>query len=366
MITPTQQRQPARQSARQSAPPPSETDHGAASQARRQGAIKAGLRQHNPNDISMFVSASPINNLRPSQKNPRRLTIDSAQVTDAVVEMLQPKSDEDNEQWLERINLFASKRKTEKEFWRGLVTLAGSIKSSGLVQPIVTDSVGTIIAGERRWLASRIAGLDTCPTLICPATNPTAREVLAFVENEHRQNLKPVEVVFGARQIADTLLGGCGQANQDMLTASHFMAVTGSGRSTCAYYAAFARLDNDDPLLDAFLADPPSSLKAAYAAASARNRELEQGTAKLMTELGVTENIPTPPKTASVTVPVHSGMRNLLSWLGKQAPVNPVTSQVLEALVGDWDNVDTKERRARLAEAFRHIADAMADETSED
>jgi len=78
-----------------------------------------------------------------------------------------------------------------------LQSLADSIKSQGLIQPIVVtpDSKGgyTIIAGERRWRASRLAGLGTVPVAILDEVDDRRLLELALVENLQRSDLNPIE-----------------------------------------------------------------------------------------------------------------------------------------------------------------------------
>ena len=74
--------------------------------------------------------------------------------------------------------------------------LADSIRAQGLVQPIVVRPVGDgryeIIAGERRWRASKLVGLDTIPALVrdVPDRNAIA---MALIENIQREDLNPME-----------------------------------------------------------------------------------------------------------------------------------------------------------------------------
>lgn len=77
-----------------------------------------------------------------------------------------------------------------------LATLAASVRSSGLVQPIVVRRTGDgyeIIAGERRWRAAREAGLVAIPALVRDADERERLE-LALVENVVREELNPIEV----------------------------------------------------------------------------------------------------------------------------------------------------------------------------
>ena len=73
--------------------------------------------------------------------------------------------------------------------------LAASIKSSGVIQPIIVRRMGgsyQLIAGERRWRAARQAGLDRIPALVREATDAQSIE-LALVENLLREDLNPIE-----------------------------------------------------------------------------------------------------------------------------------------------------------------------------
>jgi ParB family transcriptional regulator, chromosome partitioning protein len=79
-----------------------------------------------------------------------------------------------------------------------LEELAASIRAQGLMQPIVvrllpgSESRYEIIAGERRWRASRMAGLDAIPVLIRNVPDDAAI-AMALIENIQRENLNPME-----------------------------------------------------------------------------------------------------------------------------------------------------------------------------
>jgi ParB family chromosome partitioning protein len=77
-----------------------------------------------------------------------------------------------------------------------LEELAASIKSVGVLQPIVVRSAPggryQVIAGERRWQASRIAGLTTIPALARQVSNEQAME-MTIIENLQREDLNPME-----------------------------------------------------------------------------------------------------------------------------------------------------------------------------
>ena len=88
-----------------------------------------------------------------------------------------------------------------------LSQLAASITENGLLQPIAVRprKVGrgyVIIAGERRWRAARLAGLDEVPVLIKDVTDEQAA-ALALIENLQREDLDPIEVAEGCKQLID-------------------------------------------------------------------------------------------------------------------------------------------------------------------
>ena len=85
-----------------------------------------------------------------------------------------------------------------------LAELASSIAEHGLIQPIaVRPKVSggyLIVAGERRWRASRMAGLTEVPVIVKDVTDEQAME-LALVENLQREDLDPVEEAAGIREL---------------------------------------------------------------------------------------------------------------------------------------------------------------------
>lgn len=88
-----------------------------------------------------------------------------------------------------------------------LSELANSIAQHGLIQPIVVkpnlDGRYSIIAGERRWRASRMAGLTEVPVVIKEADEQTLMEI-ALIENLQREDLNAVEEALGYRSLIDT------------------------------------------------------------------------------------------------------------------------------------------------------------------
>ena len=91
-----------------------------------------------------------------------------------------------------------------------LQTLADSIKLQGIMQPILVRQINSesaadqyeIIAGERRWRASQIAGIDTVPVLVREIADESAL-AMALIENIQRENLNPLEEAQGIKRLID-------------------------------------------------------------------------------------------------------------------------------------------------------------------
>src|SRR5690606_27977398 len=87
-----------------------------------------------------------------------------------------------------------------------LEELAESIKVQGVMQPIVVRSIGEgryeIIAGERRWRATQLAGLDRIPAVIRDVPDEAAI-AMALIENIQRENLNPIEEAVALKRLQD-------------------------------------------------------------------------------------------------------------------------------------------------------------------
>ena len=89
-----------------------------------------------------------------------------------------------------------------------LEALAGSVRERGLLQPVLVRPVagGTyeLVAGERRWRAAKIAGLETIPALIRDRDDAEALEA-ALIENMAREDLNPVEEARACAALVEEL-----------------------------------------------------------------------------------------------------------------------------------------------------------------
>ena len=113
--------------------------------------------------------------------------------------------------------------------------LASSIKTLGVIQPVTLNREKgggyTIISGERRWRASKLAGLETIPAYVREVDDQGMHE-MALVENIQRQDLNPMEVAMSLQRLVEE----CG-LTQDMLSER-----VGKKRSTVANYMRLLKL----------------------------------------------------------------------------------------------------------------------------
>ena len=86
-----------------------------------------------------------------------------------------------------------------------ILELSDSIKEHGVIQPLVVRTIGDkyeIIAGERRYKASVLAGKETVPVIIKNLNDKDSAEI-ALIENIQRKNLTPIEEALSYKKILD-------------------------------------------------------------------------------------------------------------------------------------------------------------------
>lgn len=118
-----------------------------------------------------------------------------------------------------------------------LVQLAESIRQHGIIQPIIVkknNNSYTIIAGERRWRAAKLAGLNRVPVLIKDFTQKQVMEI-ALIENLQREDLNPIEE-------ADAYMN---LMNEYDLTQEQIAETIGKSRSAIANSLRLLGLSND-------------------------------------------------------------------------------------------------------------------------
>ena len=140
--------------------------------------------------------------------------------------------------------------------------LADSIKENGIIQPIIVQRKGTgyrIVAGERRWRASRIAGLKVIPAIVRDLTDTQTMEQ-ALIENLQREDLNPLEEAFAM----DNLL------KNHKMTQEQLAKKLGKPRATIANTV---RLMNIDESLQDFIRNGDLSAGHAKALLSLKDKE---------------------------------------------------------------------------------------------
>lgn len=116
-----------------------------------------------------------------------------------------------------------------------LEELAESIKEYGLIQPIVVtpkEGYYSIVAGERRWRASKIAGIKEIPAII-REDNKRVNSEISLIENMQREDLNPYEKALGIK----TLIDSYGLSQEEVAKK------LGKGRSTIANWVRVLNLE---------------------------------------------------------------------------------------------------------------------------
>ncbi len=160
--------------------------------------------------------------------------------------------------------------------------LADSIKEHGLIQPlIVTPAAGStaddlrfqLIAGERRWAAARIAGLERVPVIVRGAT-PQEMLELALVENIQRADLNPLEEASAYKQLMDDF----------GMTQEQVAAKVGKDRVTVANALRLLKLPKD---IQVAIADESISEGHARAILTVLDEKQQNRLLRSVTELGL-------------------------------------------------------------------------------
>lgn len=298
----------------------------------------------------------------PSSLNPRRRSLDQAGVTPETISRMAIKDGESKETWLDRANNFI-KTLDEKhqQVWSDLFDLASSILFQGLLQPIIVNSKHIIVAGERRWTASQLAG-KTHSRVIVREFSELEEVVFRLAENLRRSDLSVAETVSGLRSVVAMAFGPCAPDN-DKITIYEISALTGAGRTTAAYYRAFCRLPDDDPVLDSILDGDYSNIKAAYAEAASRVRYLldpKQSTdateasstpESLSSELGKTESKAKAPE-AKIKLQIRPSMNRLINVFATLDGIPDNVSSEITELSSRWPEATDKEKTDILTQAL--------------
>ena len=123
----------------------------------------------------------------------------------------------------------------DEESLRGLMR---SIQEKGVIQPVSVNRSGEgyhLIAGERRWRAARMAGMETIPAIVHEIDSTEELMELSLIENIQREDLNPIEEAQGYRELMDTCL----------LTQEEIARKVGRDRSTIANTVRLLKLPDE-------------------------------------------------------------------------------------------------------------------------
>ena len=137
---------------------------------------------------------------------------------------------------IEIAKIFANPNQPRRDFnEEALNELADSIKELGVIQPItlrkMEDDTYQIIAGERRFRASQLAGKSTIPAYILKADDEETME-MALIENIQREDLNPLEIALAYQQLIE----------QHNLSQEQLSKRVGKGRATIANFLRILKL----------------------------------------------------------------------------------------------------------------------------
>jgi ParB family chromosome partitioning protein len=211
-----------------------------------------------------------------------------------------------------------------------LAELSASIKAIGLLQPVLVRPSSTpdrfeLIAGERRWRASKRAGLSTIPAIV-RVTDDVSSVEQALVENLHRQDLTPLEEAAAYQQLLEDF----------SMTHEQVAAKVGKSRSAITNSLRLLTLP---PTIQQYLAEGRLSAGHAKALLGTPDRALQESLARVavdqsLTVRGLEEAVRNAvnPGAASTTVTPKPGITGAKPKTGTPGRVNLVKEPGLHEL----------------------------------
>jgi ParB family chromosome partitioning protein len=211
-----------------------------------------------------------------------------------------------------------------------LAELSASIKAIGLLQPVLVRPSSTpdrfeLIAGERRWRASKRAGLSTIPAIV-RVTDDVSSVEQALVENLHRQDLTPLEEAAAYQQLLEDF----------SMTHEQVAAKVGKSRSAITNSLRLLTLP---PTIQQYLAEGRLSAGHAKALLGTPDRALQESLARVaveqsLTVRGLEEAVRNAvnPGAASTTVTPKPGTTGVKPKTGTPGRVNLVKEPGLHEL----------------------------------
>ena len=211
-----------------------------------------------------------------------------------------------------------------------LAELSASIKAIGLLQPVLVRPSSTpdrfeLIAGERRWRASKRAGLSTIPAIV-RVTDDVSSVEQALVENLHRQDLTPLEEAAAYQQLLEDF----------SMTHEQVAAKVGKSRSAITNSLRLLTLP---PTIQKYLAEGRLSAGHAKALLGTPDRALQESLARMAVEQTLTvrgleeavRNAVNPGTNSTVVIP-KPGATGVKPKIGTPGRVNLVKEPGLHEL----------------------------------
>ncbi len=203
-----------------------------------------------------------------------------------------------------------------------LQELADSIREIGIIQPItlrqMEDNTYEIIAGERRWRASQIAGLTAIPAYIRTADDENVME-MALIENIQRQDLNAVEIALAYQHLLD----------QYDLTQDRLSERVGKKRTTITNYLRLLKL--------------PATIQMAL-----QNREVDMGHARALLSL---DNPSLQLKVFGEIQRQHLSVRK----------VEDMVKRLMEGETVNTGGQKLRPRQGRLSEQYASLRNSLSD-----
>jgi len=219
-------------------------------------------------------------------------------------------------------NPYQTRRRINEEALR---ELAESIKVSGVVQPVVLRRAGgrfQLVAGERRWLASKLANRATVPAVVREISNEQAMEI-TIIENLQREDLNPMEQARAFERLS----------REFSLTQEEIASRTGKDRASIANFIRLLKLPGDiQELLETgeltlghgkalcALGGFPDQLAKAAKEIVSRSLSVRQ-TEELVATILNPDGLKKQPKTRTVDPNVREAAQNLERTLGVKVEI---------------------------------------------
>jgi ParB family chromosome partitioning protein len=214
-----------------------------------------------------------------------------------------------------------------------LKELAASIKEKGVLQPVIVSRTGDgafrLIAGERRWRASTIAGLTKIPALIKDVSSQDAIEI-ALIENIQREELNPIETADAFQRLI----------NDFKLTQEALSARVGKDRATIANYLRILKLPAE---IKAFMNDGRLTLGHAKAVLAIEDRQKQIEAAKKM----VNEGLSVRAAETLCNVPSKAAVKKAKKGAKKLPEVADLEDKLIQAL-GTKVRIEHKGKKGKI------------------